>query len=89
MLGGVTVNFLLAIFIYIGTTFYYGDIILPNSNIKDGLFIESTVAQKAGILTGDKIIAVDGTTIENFFRNYRKRCYLERILLLKEMEGSL
>jgi len=66
MLGGVTVNFLLAIFIYIGMSYYYGDKFLPNDNIKDGLLIESSVAIKAGLLTGDKIIAVDGSVIETF-----------------------
>ncbi len=66
MLGGVTVNFLLAIFIYIGMSYYYGDIVLPIDNIKDGLLIESTVANKAGLLTGDNIIAVDGEPIKNF-----------------------
>jgi len=66
MLGGVTVNFLLAILIYIGMSYYYGDTFLPNDNIKDGLLIESTVANNAGLLTGDKVIAVDGDTIETF-----------------------
>lgn len=66
MLGGVTVNFLLAILIYIGMSYYYGDKFLPNENIKDGLLIENTVANKAGLLTGDKIIAVDGDKIETF-----------------------
>ncbi|WP_248724724.1 RIP metalloprotease RseP [Seonamhaeicola sp. ML3] len=66
MLGGVTVNFVLAILIYIGMSYFYGDKFLPNENIKDGLFIESTVANKAGLLTGDKILEVDGYEIENF-----------------------
>ena len=66
MLGGVTVNFLLAILIYIGMSYYYGDKFLPNENIKDGLLIENTVANKAGLLTGDRIIAVDGDKIETF-----------------------
>jgi len=66
MLGGVTVNFLLAILIYIGMSYYYGDKVLPNENIIDGLLIENTVANKAGLLTGDKIIAVDGDEIETF-----------------------
>ncbi len=66
MLGGVTVNFLLAIFIYIGMSYFYGDRILPNENIKDGVLVESTVANKAGLLTGDKIISVDGEPIEDF-----------------------
>ncbi|GAA4295257.1 RIP metalloprotease RseP [Aestuariibaculum suncheonense] len=66
MLGGVTVNFLLAILIYIGMSYFYGDMFLPNANIKDGLLIESTVANKAGLLTGDKILAVDGEKIETY-----------------------
>ncbi len=66
MLGGVTVNFLLAILIYIGMSYFYGDMFLPNTNIKDGLLIESTVANKAGLLTGDKILSVDGETIETY-----------------------
>ncbi|GAA3632126.1 RIP metalloprotease RseP [Flavivirga jejuensis] len=66
MLGGVTVNFLLAILIYVGMSYFYGDKYLPNENIKDGLLIESTVANEAGLHTGDKIIAVDGDKIEKF-----------------------
>ncbi|WP_136482449.1 RIP metalloprotease RseP [Cognatitamlana onchidii] len=66
MLGGVTVNFILAILIYIGMSYFYGDTFLPNDNIKDGLLIESTVANKAGLYTGDKIIEVDGDKIETF-----------------------
>ena len=66
MLGGVTVNFVLAIFIYIGMTYYYGDKVLPNENIKDGLLISSSVANNAGLLTGDKIVSVDGEAIETF-----------------------
>ena len=66
MLGGVTVNFILAIIIYIGMSYFYGDRFLPNTNIKDGLLIENTVANKAGLLTGDKIIAVDGNKIKTF-----------------------
>ncbi|KJD31233.1 zinc metalloprotease [Tamlana nanhaiensis] len=66
MLGGVTVNFLLAILIYIGMSYYYGDRFLPNKNVVDGVLIENTVANKAGLYTGDKILAVDGKTINNF-----------------------
>lgn len=66
MLGGVTVNFLLAILIYIGMSYYYGDKFLPNDNIPDGLLIENTVANNAGLFTGDKILSVDGEKIETF-----------------------
>ncbi|WP_147677163.1 RIP metalloprotease RseP [Algibacter pacificus] len=66
MLGGVTVNFVLAIVIYIGMSYFYGDKFLPVQNIQDGLLVESTVANKAGLLTGDNVIAVDGAKIENY-----------------------
>ena len=35
MLGGVTVNFILAFIIYIGMTFFYGEKYIENSEIKD------------------------------------------------------
>jgi regulator of sigma E protease len=81
MLGGVTVNFLLAILIYIGMAYYYGDKILPNENIKDGLLISSTVVQKAGIQTGDKIIAVDGELIKTFSEISEKVLFGKEITL--------
>lgn len=66
MLGGVTVNFVLAVVIYIGMSYFYGDKMLPVENIQDGLLVQSTVANKAGLLTGDNVVAVDGSKIENF-----------------------
>ena len=66
MLGGVTVNFVLAVVIYIGMSYFYGDKFLPIQNIQDGLLVQSSVANNAGLLTGDNVIAVDGTKIENF-----------------------
>lgn len=86
MLGGVTVNFLLAIFIYIGMSYFYGDTFLPNENIKDGLAIENTVAIKAGLLTGDKILAVDGDKIETFSEISEKVLFGKEILI--ERNGS-
>jgi len=81
MLGGVTVNFILAIFIYIGMSYYYGDKFLPNDNIKDGLLIESKVANKAGLFTGDKILAVDGSKIETFSEISEKVLFGKKITI--------
>jgi regulator of sigma E protease len=41
MLGGVTVNFILAFIIYIGMAFAYGDTYIANSDLQDGLMIEN------------------------------------------------
>lgn len=66
MLGGVTVNFILAFVIYIGMTFFYGELYISNSDIKDGVWITNPVIEKSGLKTGDKIIAVDGVKIDRF-----------------------
>ena len=81
MLGGVTVNFLLAVFIYIGMSYIYGDRFLPNENIKDGLLIENTIANKAGLSTGDKIISVDGDKIERFSEIAEKVLFGHEIII--------
>ena len=66
MLGGVSVNLLLGIFIYSMTLYFYGDKYLPNSNVYEGV-ICSEFAKEIGFENGDKIISVDGQEIERFF----------------------
>ena len=39
MLGGVFVNFVLGIFIYIMLMWGYGERYLPNENVKDGVLV--------------------------------------------------
>jgi regulator of sigma E protease len=63
MLGGVTVNFVLAFIIYIGMAFAYGDIYVANEDIKEGLLIENPLMNKIGFQTGDKIVSIDGDKI--------------------------
>jgi len=66
MLGGVTVNFILAFIIYIGMAFAYGDTYVASTDFKDGMLIENPVMLKAGFKTGDKFIAADGKPIVKF-----------------------
>lgn len=66
MLGGVTVNFILAFIIYIGIAYAYGDLYLNNSELKDGIAVTSSIGEKLGFKTGDKIIAVDGQAVSHF-----------------------
>ncbi|MEO0573107.1 MAG: RIP metalloprotease RseP [Bacteroidota bacterium] len=71
MLGGVTVNFILAVIIYIGMAYKYGDQYIRMDSLKDGVWvIEEKIGDKAGIKTGDKIIAVDGNRLESFSSVY-------------------
>ena len=67
MLGGVTVNILLAIAIYIGMLWIWGEQYLPTSEVKYGLVADS-VAQEMGLKNGDKILTVDNQKVEDFFK---------------------
>jgi regulator of sigma E protease len=63
MLGGVTVNVILAIIIFIGILWVWGDKYVPVSNLKYGIYADS-LATKIGLMDGDKVIAVDSKPIE-------------------------
>jgi regulator of sigma E protease len=57
--GGVLMNFVTAIMIYIAITFTWGKQYIPLENAQYGLMF-SDAAQYAGFQNGDKIISVDG-----------------------------
>jgi regulator of sigma E protease len=67
MTGGVIVNFILAVVIYIGMAYSYGEQFISNESVKDGVYVAyPEIGDQLGIQTGDKIIAVDGEPIERF-----------------------
>ena len=66
MLGGVTVNLFLGIFIYSMTLYTYGDKYLPNENIKDGIWCTDDLAKEIGFKNGDKVISADGVLVERY-----------------------
>src|SRR5690554_163318 len=80
MLGGVFVNFVLAFVIYIGVVWFYGDLDIKSSELKDGVWVTNPVLEQAGLQTGDKIISVDGKEITSFFE------MLEKVLLGEKVE---
>lgn len=66
MLGGVFMNVVLAVVIYIGILSYYGEEYLPTSEAnKYGVAVDS-LAMEMGFLNGDKIVSVDGIYVEDF-----------------------
>ncbi|MEZ7505619.1 RIP metalloprotease RseP [Flavobacterium sp. Arc2] len=83
MLGGVTVNFILAFIIYIGMAFAYGDTYIANSDLKDGLLIENQAMLNAGFKTGDKIISVDGVKIAKFDNDINMKVILGKEILIE------
>ncbi len=65
MLGGVTVNLILAIVIYIFLLFLWGEQYLPTSAVKYGITVDS-LGYQMGLRNGDKILSVDHKYIEEF-----------------------
>jgi len=65
LLGGVTVNFIVAIVIYAGMMAYYGDSYVANDSLKDGVWVNE-LGHELGLQTGDRIVAVDGKKLERF-----------------------
>ena len=65
MLGGVIVNVLLAIVIFIGIGWYWGTDYLPSKNVTYGVHV-SDLAKNMGIQEGDIIISLDNKELENF-----------------------
>ncbi|MBO9733202.1 MAG: RIP metalloprotease RseP [Chitinophaga sp.] len=65
MIGGVTVNILLAFFIYAMLLWHYGESYLPVSEVKYGIEADS-LAHSIGIKDGDNIIAIDHRPVKSF-----------------------
>ncbi|MCB0753960.1 MAG: RIP metalloprotease RseP [Flavobacteriales bacterium] len=65
MVGGVTVNVILAALIYWMVLFVYGETYLPTKNVTYGITCDS-LALEMGLQDGDKILTLDGQYVENF-----------------------
>lgn len=65
MLGGVTVNVILAFFIYVFTFMAWGDQYLPTQNATYGIYCDS-LGLAAGFENGDRIVSIDGNNVERF-----------------------
>ncbi len=88
MLGGVTVNALLGILIYAGIAFYWGDEILPSANVTYGIAADSLAAE-IGLKDGDKILKVEGNTIESHFDIPKEMILNQARTLEIEREGKI
>ena len=87
MLGGVTVNFILAAIIYVFLAFGYGDIDIKADSIEDGYWIENPLLQDLGFRTGDKIMAINDYQIVNY--SDLKKYFLEAQVVTLERQGEI
>ncbi len=66
MLGGVTVNLVLAMMIYAMLLFKHGEQMLPMQNVTNGVFVTDSMAYELGIENGDKILSINNQPVESF-----------------------
>lgn len=65
MLGGIIVNIILGIFIYVMLTYAFGISYIKNDSVKDGIYVDS-LGYKLGLRDGDKILNLGGKDFEKF-----------------------
>ncbi len=65
MLGGVTVNVILGIFIFWMLTFKYGETYTPNNQLQYGI-APGKVGMQIGLKSGDKILAINDKNVVRF-----------------------
>ncbi|HEY8733811.1 MAG TPA: RIP metalloprotease RseP [Puia sp.] len=66
MLGGVTMNILLAFFIYAMILYTWGQKKVPLSSLAYGVSVQDSLMYKIGFRNGDKILSVNGKEITYF-----------------------
>lgn len=67
IVGGVLMNIVLAIGIYIGITYTWGDSYIKTEDVEHG-FMFSEVAHEIGFRDGDKVISVGGEYVDNYLQ---------------------
>ncbi|MEL6123501.1 MAG: site-2 protease family protein, partial [Bacteroidota bacterium] len=65
MIGGVTVNFILAVVVFAGILMYWGEQYLPNDRAIHGIVAED-LGKSLGLETGDRIISINDVPLDRF-----------------------
>jgi regulator of sigma E protease len=65
MIGGVVVNIVLAIVLFIMIMYVWGEEYLPTKNLTYGVYAD-TLGKSIGVRDGDHIVGINGKRIENF-----------------------
>jgi regulator of sigma E protease len=66
LLAGVTMNVVLAFFIYAMVLFTWGETRLPVKNMPNGIWVTDSLMSNIGLKNGDKIAAVNGEPVKYY-----------------------
>ncbi len=89
MLGGVTVNFVLGLLIFVGILYTWGEEYIPRENVTYGIYVDS-IGTTLGLQEGDKIMEVGNVPFEKFNPGlFRKEIIINEAKTLEvERNGS-
>ncbi|MBE0676018.1 MAG: RIP metalloprotease RseP, partial [Bacteroidales bacterium] len=88
MTGGVLFNLLLAMVIYIGVLFIWGETYLETKEVKYGIVTDS-LGLEIGLRDGDKILTVDNEYFPNFYQIVYDIVLNERSSIQVERNGEV
>jgi regulator of sigma E protease len=71
MLGGVMMNFVLAVLIYSSILFVWGEQYLPTGQVNEKGFMADSLAESVGFKDGDKILSVNGKEVKKYSDIYQ------------------
>jgi len=72
MLGGIIMNVLIAFVIYAFILMTWGEKKIPTNSMKYGVHVVDSTLYKIGIRNGDKILAVNGSAVDDYDKLRRK-----------------
>lgn len=100
MLGGVTVNVILAFIIYSMILMVWGEKTIHNNSLKYGIEVQDSLMLKMGFKNGDKLVALDDKPVDDYYDFIPKMLVAssatverdgkqEKITLFKDLLGQL
>lgn len=87
MLGGIIMNVLTAFIIYAFILMIWGEKRTPISSLKNGIWVVDSLMYNIGLRNGDKVIAVNGDSIE-YFEQIQARVLIGGRSVLIERDGK-
>ncbi len=66
-MGGIVINVITGIMMFIGVVYYWGDSYIPADEVKKHGIVAYELGEKVGLKTGDRIIDVNGKSYDKFY----------------------
>ncbi len=82
MIGGVTVNVLLAFVIYAMILYKWGEDRIPMDSVKNGIWITDSLMYEAGLRNGDKIVSIEDEHVA-FFDDVNKKILTAKHMVIE------